>query len=121
MDLPFRLVDAFTETPFEGNRLCVVPEAPEGLSTERMQMLALEINFSETTFVTESRPDGYQMRIFTPDAELPFAGHPTIGTAFTLASEGRTEPNTIQTTAIGEVPIEVDLARGFAWMRQRSP
>ena len=51
------------------------------------------------------------MRIFTPDAELPFAGHPTLGTAFTLASEGRTYPHTIQTTAIGEVPVEVDLAR----------
>src|SRR5262245_8863004 len=121
MDVPFRLVDVFTETPFEGNRLCVVPQAPPDLSTERMQMLALEINFSETTFVTESRPDGYRMRIFTPDAELPFAGHPTIGTAFTLASEGRTEPTTIQTTAIGEVPVEVHLTRGFAWMRQRPP
>jgi trans-2,3-dihydro-3-hydroxyanthranilate isomerase len=121
MDVPFRLVDAFTETPFEGNRLCVVPEASPELSTEQMQMLALEINFSETTFVTESRPDGYRMRIFTPDAELPFAGHPTIGTAFILAAEGRTEPHTIQTTAIGDVPVEVDLDRGFAWMRQRSP
>ena len=121
MDVPFRLVDAFTETPFEGNRLCVVPDAPSELSTERMQMLALEINFSETTFVTESRPDGYRMRIFTPDAELPFAGHPTIGTAFMLASEGRTDQRTIQTTAIGEVPVEVDLERGFAWMRQRPP
>jgi trans-2,3-dihydro-3-hydroxyanthranilate isomerase len=121
MDVLFRLVDVFTETPFEGNRLCVVPEAPDGLSTERMQMLALEMNFSESTFVTESRPDGYQMRIFTPDAELPFAGHPTLGTAFTLASEGRTEAHTIQTTAIGEVPVEVDLARGFGWMTQRPP
>ena len=121
MEVAFRLVDAFTETAFEGNRLCVVPEAPHGLSTEQMQMLALEMNFSETTFVTESRPEGYRMRIFTPDAELPFAGHPTLGTAFTLASEGRTYPHTIQTTAIGEVPVEVDLARGFAWMTQRPP
>jgi trans-2,3-dihydro-3-hydroxyanthranilate isomerase len=121
MEVPFRLVDAFTETSFEGNRLCVVPEAPQRLSTEQMQMLALEMNFSETTFVTESRPEGYRMRIFTPDAELPFAGHPTLGTAFTLASEGRTDPHTIQTTAIGEVPVEVDLARGFVWMTQRPP
>ena len=84
-------------------------------------MLALETNFSETTFVTEARPDGYRMRIFTPDAELPFAGHPTIGTAFTLASEGRTSPDTVQTTALGEVPVEVDLQRGFAWMTQQRP
>ena len=121
MEVAFRLVDAFTETPFQGNRLCVVPETPDGFSTEQMRMLALETNFSETTFVTEARPDGYRMRIFTPDAELPFAGHPTIGTAFTLASEGRTSPNTVQTTALGEVPVEVDLQRGFAWMTQQRP
>ena len=121
MEVGFRLVDAFTETPFQGNRLCVVPETPDGFSTEQMRMLALETNFSETTFVTEARPDGYRMRIFTPDAELPFAGHPTIGTAFTLASEGRTSPDTVQTTALGEVPVEVDLQRGFAWMTQQRP
>ena len=121
MDIGFRLVDAFTETPFQGNRLCVVPETPQGLSTEQMQMLALETNFSETTFVTESRPDGYGMRIFTPDAELPFAGHPTIGTGYTLASEGRTSVRTVQTTALGDVPVEVDLERGFAWMTQQPP
>ena len=121
MDVPFRLVDAFTETPFEGNQLCVVPETPDGFTTEQMAMLALEINFSETTFVTEARPDGYRMRIFTPDAELPFAGHPTIGTAFTLASEGRTSTTAVQTTAVGDVPVEVDLDRGFAWMTQPPP
>jgi trans-2,3-dihydro-3-hydroxyanthranilate isomerase len=121
MEVAFRLVDAFTEVPFQGNRLCVVPETPEGLSSEQMHILALETNFSETTFVTESGPDGYTMRIFTPDAELDFAGHPTIGTAFTLASEGRTSTSTIQTTAIGEIPVEVDLERGFAWMTQRRP
>jgi trans-2,3-dihydro-3-hydroxyanthranilate isomerase len=121
MDVGFRLVDAFTETPFEGNRLCVVPETPEGFSTEQMQMLALETNFSETTFVVEARPDGYRMRIFTPDAELPFAGHPTIGTAYTLASEGRTSAHTVQTTPFGDVPVEVDLEKGFAWMTQHQP
>jgi trans-2,3-dihydro-3-hydroxyanthranilate isomerase len=121
MDVSFRLVDAFTEIPFRGNRLCVVPETPEGFSTEQMQMLALETNFSETTFVTESRPDGYRMRIFTPDAELPFAGHPTIGTAFTLASEGRTSVETVQTTAFGDVPVEIDLGESFAWMTQHPP
>ena len=121
MDVPFRLVDAFTETAFQGNRLCVVPETPHGFTTEQMAMLALEVNFSETTFVTEARPDGYRMRIFTPDAELPFAGHPTIGTAFTLASEGRTSTTAVQTTAVGDVPVEVDLDRGFAWMTQPPP
>lgn len=121
MDVGFRLVDAFTETPFQGNRLCVVPETPDGLSTGQMRMLALETNFSETTFVTESRPDGYRMRIFTPNAELPFAGHPTIGTGYTLASEGRTSTHTVQTTSLGDVPVDVDLDRGFAWMTQQQP
>ena len=121
MDVSFRLVDVFTEIPFQGNRLCVVPETPEGFSTEQMQMLALETNFAETTFVTESRPDGYRMRIFTPDAELPFAGHPTIGTAYTLVSEGRTSAQAVQTTAVGDVPVKVDLATGFAWMAQLRP
>lgn len=121
MEVGFRLVDAFTEIPFQGNRLCVVPETPDGFSTEQMKMLALETNFSETTFVIESHADGYRMRIFTPDAELPFAGHPTIGTAYTLASEGRTSPETVQTTALGDIPVEVDLRRGFAWMTQHPP
>lgn len=121
MDVAFRLVDVFTETPFLGNRLCVVPESPAGLSTEQMHMLALETNFSETTFVTESWPDGYWMRIFTPDAELPFAGHPTLGTAFVLAEEGSVSTHATQTTAIGDVPVEVDLEAGFAWMTQRPP
>jgi trans-2,3-dihydro-3-hydroxyanthranilate isomerase len=121
MDVSFRLVDVFTEIPFQGNRLCVVPETPDGFSTEQMQMLALETNFAETTFVTESRPDGYRMRIFTPDAELPFAGHPTIGTAYTLVSEGRTSAQAVQTTAVGDVPVEVDLETGFAWMAQLRP
>jgi trans-2,3-dihydro-3-hydroxyanthranilate isomerase len=121
MEIGFRLVDAFTEVPFQGNRLCVVPETPADLSEEQMHTLALETNFSETTFVTESGPVGYSMRIFTPDAELTFAGHPTIGTAFTLASEGRTSMTTIQTTAIGQTPVEVNLDRGFAWMTQRGP
>jgi trans-2,3-dihydro-3-hydroxyanthranilate isomerase len=121
MDVAFRLVDAFTEIPFRGNQLCVVPETPERLSDEQMQMLALETNFSETTFVTESSADGYRMRIFTPGVELPFAGHPTIGTAYTLVSEGRTSARTVQTTVIGDVAVEVDLSRGFAWMMQQQP
>jgi trans-2,3-dihydro-3-hydroxyanthranilate isomerase len=121
MEIGFRLADVFTEVPLQGNRLCVVPEPPAELPSEQMQALALETNFAETTFVTASDPEGYSMRIFTPDEELPFAGHPTIGTAFTLASEGRTSTSPIQTTAIGEIGVEVDLKRGFAWMTQQPP
>ena len=117
MDVPFRLVDVFTPTPLSGNQLCVVPD-PLELDDATMQALAKEIGFSETTFVTEVACDRYAMRIFTPDAELPFAGHPTLGTAFVLVSEDRvTSPGT-QTTAAGEVPVEVDLGSNQAWMTQ---
>jgi trans-2,3-dihydro-3-hydroxyanthranilate isomerase len=117
VDVPFRLVDVFTPTPMSGNQLCVVPD-PVDLDDATMQALAKEIGFSETTFVTEAGGDRYTMRIFTPDAELPFAGHPTLGTAFVLVSEGSVSSPGTQSTAAGEVPIEVDLATNFAWMTQ---
>lgn len=117
----FRLVDVFTEVPFAGNQLCVVPETPEGLTGEQMQMLAREIGFSETTFVTETSADSYRMRIFTPVAELPFAGHPTLGTAFTLVAEGRVAPRTMQLTAVGAVQVEIDLDGARGQMRQLPP
>ena len=121
MELSFHLVDVFTERPFAGNQLCVVPETPTDLGDEQMQTIAQEIGFSETTFVTSASGDRYAMRIFTPASELPFAGHPTLGTAFTLASEGRIEPKAIQTTAAGDVPVEVDVDGGEAWMTQLPP
>ena len=117
MEVPFRLVDVFTPTPLSGNQLCVVPD-PIELDEAAMQALAKEIGFSETTFVTEAAGDRYAMRIFTPDAELPFAGHPTLGTAFVLVSEGRVSSPATQTTAAGDVPVEVDLASHTAWMTQ---
>lgn len=121
MRVPFRLLDVFTEIPFAGNQLCVVPATPEGLDAETMLTLAREIAFSETTFVTAVRPDGYDVRIFTPEKELPFAGHPTLGTAFTLVSEGLDGTDLVQRCGAGEVPVEVDLAAGWAWMRQLPP
>ena len=110
MRVPFRLVDVFTEVPFAGNQLCVVPETPEGLDHDTMLTLTREINFSETTFVTGIREGGYAVRIFTPEHELPFAGHPTLGTAFVLALEGRVPSSVVQTCGAGEVPVEIDLA-----------
>ena len=121
MKVSFRLLDVFAETPFSGNQLCVVPDVPEGLGADTMLTLAREIGFSETTFVTAVRGDGYDVRIFTPDAELPFAGHPTIGTAFVMAAEGRVAPSLVQTSAAGDVPVEVDLANGRATMHQLPP
>ncbi len=86
----FIQVDVFTDTPFGGNPLAVFPEA-EGLSTKEMQQLALEMNLSETTFVLPSQtPEAdFRVRIFTPAAELPFAGHPVVGTHWVLAHLGR--------------------------------
>src|SRR5437762_11355692 len=80
--------DVFTETRFGGNPLAVLPKA-EGLSDRQMQQIAHEFNFSESTFVFPARAGHTRhVRIFTPAREIPFAGHPNIGTAFVLASAG---------------------------------
>jgi len=121
MRIPFRLVDVFADAPFGGNQLCVVPDTPAELTTETMQALALEIGFSETTFVTAVRPDGYDVRIFTPEEELPFAGHPTLGTAFALAREDLIGPQALQRCAAGEIPVTIDVGAGTASMRQLAP
>jgi trans-2,3-dihydro-3-hydroxyanthranilate isomerase len=120
MRIPFRLVDVFTERPLAGNQLCVVPDA-EAVPEELMPQLAQEIGFSETTYVLESGGDRYRMRIFTPGSELPFAGHPTLGTAFTLVSEGIVTTPVTQSVPAGEIEVEVDLDRGSARMKQMPP
>src|SRR4051812_11565553 len=91
--LPYRLCDVFTDRPLAGNALAVFTDA-EGLDTPMMQQLAREMNLSESAFVLPpgSPPGGdhrahARLRIFTPTQELPFAGHPTLGTAFVLADE----------------------------------
>lgn len=88
----FIQVDVFTDTPFGGNPLAVFPEA-EGLTTEEMQCLAREMNLSETTFVLPPQVTGadFKVRIFTPAKELPFAGHPVVGTHWVLAHVGSVE------------------------------
>jgi trans-2,3-dihydro-3-hydroxyanthranilate isomerase len=121
MRIPFRLVDVFADAPFGGNQLCVVPETPAELETATMQALALEIGFSETTFVTAVHPHGYDVRIFTPEEELPFAGHPTLGTAFTLAREGMIGSEAIQRCGAGDIPVKIDLNASRASMRQLPP
>ena len=89
MKLNFVTVDVFTDRPFGGNPLAVVLNA-EGLPTERMQAIAAEFNLAETTFVLPPKDPAHtaQVRIFTPRAEMPFAGHPNVGTAFALARAG---------------------------------
>lgn len=89
MQYRFAIADVFTDTPFGGNQLAVFPEA-QGLSTRAMQALAREFNFAETTFVLPPADPRHarRVRIFTPKAEVPFAGHPTVGTAAVLARLG---------------------------------
>ena len=89
----FRIVNVFTidGDKFSGNPLCVFEDA-RGLSEQQMQALARQMNLSETTFVLPSERADAHVRIFTPGYEMPFAGHPTLGTAFTLVSEDRVDP-----------------------------
>src|SRR6202049_2076841 len=90
MKLNFVTADVFTDRRFGGNPLAVVLDG-HGLATEQMQSIAAEFNLAETTFVLPPRDPRHaaEVRIFTPRAELPFAGHPNIGTAFVLARLGR--------------------------------
>jgi trans-2,3-dihydro-3-hydroxyanthranilate isomerase len=104
------IVDVFAERPYEGNQLAVVRDAA-GLDTERMQAIAREMNFSETTFVVAESTGRAQVRIFTPGEELPFAGHPTLGTACVLAA-GRSDY--VLDLPIG--PVSVTFRDGVAWL-----
>ena len=104
------IVDVFAEAPLAGNQLAVLPDAA-GLSDTQMQAIAREMNFSETTFVTERGPDTARVRIFTPGYELPFAGHPTIGTAWVLT--GGERDVTLQ-LGLGDVPVRY--RDGVGWM-----
>ncbi len=89
MSYRFLLVDVFTETPFGGNQLAVFPDATD-IPDALLQTIARELNFTETTFVYPCTSDTLaRLRIFTPEAEVPFAGHPVVGTAFALEHEGR--------------------------------
>lgn len=121
-------LDVFTDRRFSGNQLAVFPQADE-LTAALMQEIAAEINYSETTFVLSSEWDDTdcRMRIFTPGAELPMAGHPTIGSAFALAREGVISPGAerfIFGLGVGPTPVRLEWAGDrltFAWMRQPRP
>jgi trans-2,3-dihydro-3-hydroxyanthranilate isomerase len=117
-------VDVFTDRIFGGNPLAVVLD-PEGITDDEMQAIAREMNLSETTFVLPPAHPGCaaRVRIFTPAREIPFAGHPTIGTAWVLATERRVPPGaTTFALEEGVGPIPVDLEGDpahptFLWMR----
>ena len=126
MTRSLHLVDVFTDRPCAGNQLAVVTGA-KGLTTRQMQAFAREMNFSETTFVLSDQPQGggWPVRIFTPAEELPFAGHPTLGTAHVIRHAllgGRVDRVTLA-LGIGLTPVfvERDAKRELYWMRQRYP
>jgi trans-2,3-dihydro-3-hydroxyanthranilate isomerase len=112
--LAFHWVDVFTDIPFAGNPLAVVPDADE-LLDEQMQDIAAELNLAETTFV---KGGAERLRIFTPRSELPLAGHPVVGTSLVLASLGRLPEDGVHVfkTGAGETPVE--LGGGVATMTQ---
>jgi trans-2,3-dihydro-3-hydroxyanthranilate isomerase len=113
MEAEFSLIDVFSDRPFGGNQLAVFPRA-EGLSDEVMQQLAREFNFPESTFVLPSSDPActHRVRIFTPRTELPFAGHPTVGTAAVLASRSSGSSQFLFEEGIGPVIV---IADGPAW------
>ncbi len=117
MKYRYYICDVFTETRFGGNQLAVLPQA-DGLGTELMQQIAREFNFSETSFVFPAKAGHTRhVRIFTPAREIPFAGHPNIGTAFVLAAIGELGEIKSSATVIfeeeaGLVSITIDEAGG---------
>ncbi len=116
MSVPFKQVDVFTSEPYRGNPVAVVLEA-QGLSDEQMRRIANWTNLSETTFVLPPTQPGadYLVRIFTPQAELPFAGHPTLGTAHALLEAGIISARNgrlVQECAAGLIDLAVTDAPG---------
>lgn len=109
----FVIADVFTDRPFSGNQLAVFPDA-QGLSERAMQAIAREFNFAESTFVLPAREPRHacRVRIFTPKAELPFAGHPTVGTAAVLAHLGKVElpAKIVLEEGVGPVPVEIAMS-----------
>jgi trans-2,3-dihydro-3-hydroxyanthranilate isomerase len=120
----FHIVDVFGETKYSGNQLAVVlPGRP--MATQEMQAIAREFNFPETTFIESRVPKrgGYPVRIFTPRSELPFAGHPTLGTAYVIRNHLATRKMSLLSLdlKVGRIPVRFPKSDpGIAWMRQKT-
>lgn len=127
-DYSFVIADVFAETPFAGNQLAVFTDA-RGLTEAQMQRAANEMNYSETTFVlpTDAPEADLRLRIFTPSVELPFAGHPLVGSGFVAAVKGLVPcaPAVVRfETGVGLIDVSVDIESnhsGRAVMRQPNP
>lgn len=123
----FFITDVFTSQRYGGNQLATFVDC-ESLSDREMQQIAKEINFSETTFITsrQLRDGGFDVRIFTPNAEVEFAGHPTLGTAHIIRNKlGLTEANEVALNLrVGKIPVtftETSAGTSVLWMKQVPP
>ncbi len=126
-DIQFLILDVFATEKYTGNQLAVCLNAAELIDIE-MQQIAREINFSETTFITNPAlvNGGYNTRIFTPTTELPFAGHPTLGTAFAIQQALiKQEIERINLNyKVGQIPVDLNYLNGepdILWMHQQQP
>jgi len=125
--LRFYIVDVFAESRLSGNQLAVFRDSAK-LSTASMQKVAQEMHYSETTFITSEEPHngGYDVRVFTPGYELPFAGHPTLGTAYVVQSQiiGKPAGKVVLNMEVGQIPVTFsyrDGAPDVLWMKQKNP
>ena len=123
----FYIVDVFAGTRLSGNQLAVFRDCAK-LSTASMQRIAQEMHYSETTFITSEEPHngGYDVRVFTPGYELPFAGHPTLGTAYVIQTQiiGKPVQKVALNMKVGQIPVTFsyrDGAPDVLWMRQKNP
>lgn len=127
MPNPFFIVDVFAEKKYRGNQLAVV-SMREPLTDAEMQAIAGEFHFSETTFILSEaqRDGGYDVRIFTPKAEVAFAGHPTLGTAYVIRHEvlRQPAPKVVLNLKVGQIAVTFSGAgsgTSLLWMRQMNP
>jgi trans-2,3-dihydro-3-hydroxyanthranilate isomerase len=125
--LRFYILDVFAEQKYAGNQLAVFRN-PAGISGREMQQIAREMNFSETTFIASEEPHqgGYDVRIFTPAEEVPFAGHPTLGTAYLIQQEiiARPVESVTLNLKVGQIPVTFSYSEGkpdVLWMQQKAP
>lgn len=125
--IPFCTVDVFSESKYAGNQLAVITDG-KGVSDAQMQSIAKETNFSETAFVMSAskRNGGYDVRIFTPKEEVPFAGHPTLGTAFVIQQQIVKKPveTIVLNLKVGQVPVTISYRAKhpqILWMKQPQP
>jgi trans-2,3-dihydro-3-hydroxyanthranilate isomerase len=125
--LTFHIVDVFAQEKYEGNQLAVVENASK-LTTEQMQRIANEMHFSETTFIRSRKKneDGFGVRIFTPSMEVPFAGHPTLGTAYVIKHflTSTVAEEIVLNLKVGKIPVafeKTNAGEEILWMTQTPP